>query len=938
MTREAALKGGQSGAALVPGQAAESLLYKMVSAKKMPLGDPLADSQIEALREWIDAGALWGKPLGHKRAGLDWWALQKLTLPPIPEVKNQARLRNPVDAFIAAKLEAEGLSLSPAADRVAIIRRATYDLHGLPPTPQEIDSFVNDSSAGAYEKLLDRLLASPRYGERWGRHWLDVARFGESQGFERDITRDHAWRYRDYVIASFNQDKPYPQFVTEQIAGDVLEPITRAGIIATGFLVAGPWDLVGNLSSSEVMKARIREDELEDMISTVSQTFLGLTVNCGRCHDHKFDPIPQRDYYRMKAVFHGVHHGDRSILPPAESEERDRSMAPLKQRIARSYQKIIALEEATRQKVLRANGHTRDNEALPIPVAQWNFDVDGKDSVGELHGTLAEGATIEKGRLRLSAKDAVVQTRSLPRLLREKTLEVWVAPADLKQKNGQVMALETPKERIFDGISFSGKEQKWLTASELSFRTQSFSAPKEEAKPGELIHVVVVYSADHRITIYRNGLQYDSYIPETTGPKGQLQTFAAEESRVRFGKGLLGEIDEARLYDHALSPEEVAASFQAGAPSVPTEELLAAMPKKQKKRRNRLLSVLGHAEEKLKLFPPVPLSYAANPRQPGPTFLLERGDPVSPGEPVTAGGLEAVRTLSPEFALSVDAPEGLRRLKLAEWIAHPDNPLAGRVMANRVWHHHFGRGIVATPNDFGFNGDRPSHPELLDWLAFEFKSQGWSLKKLHKLIMLSGTYRQSSQFNPKSAEVDSENRLLWRFSPRRLEGEVIRDALLAVSGQLNLEASGPSFRPFDRSIGAGGNYFYALTDPIGPEYNRRTVYRMNVNSAKSPLLENLDCPDPSTKTPKRSVTTTPLQALSLMNNSFVLRQARHFAERLAREAGNDLSQQVILAHRLAFGRPPKPAEIARASAFGATHGMENVCWTLVNASEFLYLD
>ena len=936
--RESALKGGQSGAAIAPGRSTESLLYQMVRSKKMPPGDPLPDAQAEALREWIDAGAVWGEKLGHEPAGLDWWALQRLSRPAIPEVRNRPWVRNPIDAFILAPLEEKRLSPSPPAARITLIRRATYDLLGLPPTPQEIDAFLNDSSPDTYQRLLDRLLASPRYGERWGRHWLDVVRFGESTGYERDIPRDHAWRYRDYVIESFNQDKPYPRFVQEQIAGDVLEPIRREGIIAINFLVAGPWDLVGNSSSSEVMKARIREEELEDTISAVSQTFLGLTVNCARCHDHKFMPISQREYYRMKAVFTGIYHGDRSILTPAEIAERKRRMAPQKRRIARSYRELNALEKATRKRMLAKRGHGEVKEAQAAPIARWYFDVDGKDSVGELHATLPDGATLENGQLHLRTKEAIVETPPLRRDLREKTLEVWVALADPKQKSARIMTVENPKERMHDGISFGGKQPKWLTASELRFRTNPPTGPEEQAQPGEVIQITVVYSADHRITIYRNGVRYESYLPETTGPKGLLQTFPAQESRVVFGKGLEGGIDEARLYDRALSAQEVASSFRAGAPSVTEEELLEEMTEKQRKRWEALLSEVAAARDGLSKIPPVPLAYAGNPRKPGPTFILERGDPINPREPVTPGGLAAVRTLSPEFDLPADAPEGLRRRMLAEWITHPDNPLFARVMVNRAWHFHFGKGIVSTPNDFGLTGDRPSHPELLDWLAAEFTAQGWRLKKLHKLIMLSSTYRQSSQFNARAAEVDSENRLLWTFSPRRLEGEAIRDAMLAVSGQLNPQMGGAGFRPFTHSVGSGGNYFYTLTDPVGPEYNRRTVYRMNVNSAPNPLLENLDCPDPSTKTPRRSVTTTPLQALSLMNNSFVLRQAGRFAERLRREGGDEESRRVTLAYRLAFGRPPKPGEIERATALAREHGLENFCWTLLNASEFVYLD
>jgi hypothetical protein len=772
--REGALKGGTSGPALVPGRASASALYRMVAARKMPPGRPLPGAQVEAFRRWIDAGAEW--PAGGlaaaappQRAGPDWWSLQPVRRVPVPRVRDPAaRIRNPIDAFVLARLEKEGLRPAPEADRATLIRRATFDLTGLPPTPAESDAFLADRSPDAWEKVVDRLLASPQYGERWARHWLDVARFAESQGFERDKIRDHAWRYRDYVIAAFNSDKPYDRFVREQIAGDVAiadcgaqrapgiadcpdrnppnpqsrvpsgrrDPQFEEGIIATGFLVAGPWDEVGNtVSPSALLKARVREEELEDIISAVGQTFLGMTVNCARCHDHKFDPIPQAEYYRFKAALDGVRHGDRPIVTPEELEARTARIAPLQQRIEELEKQVAALERAGHEAALRARG------------------------------------------------------------------------------------------------------------------------------------------AD-------------------AGPP----------------------------------------------PAIELAESLRSLSDEQRRERDALLAEREQQRQALAAVPPLPQAYAANPRQPEPAFVLLRGDVESRGDPVTAGGLSAVRAPSPDFGLAADAPEGLRRRRLADWIADPQNPLAARVLVNRVWQYHFGRGLVATANDFGFNGDRPSHPELLDWLARGFArgESAWRLKPLHRLIMLSSTYRRSVRFDPAAAARDAENRLLWRCSPRRLEGEEVRDAMLSVSGQLNPARGGPGFRPFAVTI--NNSHFYTLTDPEGPEFNRRSIYRIQVNSARDPLLETLDCPDPSTKTPRRAVTTTPLQALSLMNNTFVLRQARHFARRLEQETTTDRPEsQVALAYRLAFGRPPTAAEAERAAAVAREQGLESVCWALLNASEFMYL-
>jgi hypothetical protein len=518
-----------------------------------------------------------------------------------------------------------------------------------------------------------------------------------------------------------------------------------------------------------------------------------------------------------------------------------------------------------------------------------------------------------------------------------------VAPANLTQRGGGVMTLEKRDGSIFDAIVFGEREpMKWFAGSDFFRRTRDLDAPVENLKPPDLVHLAIVYGADHRIGVYRNGVPYaPAYVP--AGPKATLQTYAANESHILFGlrhtgagNGFFaGEIEEARLYDRALRAEEIAASFRAGVPHVTAEQVVQAMTPDERRRREALAAELSSRRAALEALPSQALAYAANPGQPEPTIVLPRGDVEKPGEPVTPGGLSAVKTLPADFGLPADAPEGQRRLKFADWVAHPDNPLPARVLVNRVWHYHFGRGLVATPNDFGFNGERPSHPQLLDWLAHRFIADGWSIKALHRRILLSAVYRQASRFDARAAAVDGEDRLLWRFPPRRLEGEEARDAMLAVSGQLNGRMGGPSFRPF--TVKVFNSHFYELTDPLGPEFNRRTVYRVSVNSATSPLLDALDCPDPSVKTPRRSITTTPLQALGLMNNAFVLRQARHFALRVAAEAGADPAAQVERAYRLAFGRTPSAAEVHRAVALAREHGVESFCWVLLNVNVFLYL-
>ncbi len=835
-----------------------------------------------------------------------------------------------------AKLEAKGLAPTAPASRATLIRRLTFDLTGLPPTPEEIDAFVSDSSPDAYPRLVDRLLASPRYGERWGRHWLDVARFSESDGYERDKIRDNAWRYRDYVIDSFNRDKPYPKFIKEQIAGDVLEPSTPEGVIATGFLVAGPWDEVGSSQISKVMKARVREEEMEDLIGAVSQTFLGMTLNCARCHDHKFDPLPHRDYYRFKAAFDGVWHGDRPAATVKDIEARDDKAASISRRIEQLRSEVNSLEELARGAILARRGQSW-NSNVPRPVARWTFDYNTWETVSGRDLTINGKVELSDGRLNIKNGTAIF--KPLGKNIREKTLELWVAPESMEALKAEirVMSIETSsEERVYDAIQY-GKHglRGWVAGSEADRRTQNLK-PSDEPTPGRMLHIAIVYAADNAIAVYQDGKPYGPPYRPTPGETGDLQTYPGGETRIVFGGSFSGEIDEARLYDRALTGEQIAASYRAGAPSVTSDELVEAMHGEQRARRAQALEESSRQEQALKSVPTLPQTYAATLRKPGPTFVLARGEPENRGEEVTAGGISSVKTPNPEFGLTAASPEGLRRAKLAEWIASGDNPLTARVMVNRVWHYHFGRGIVGTPNDFGFNGDRPTHPELLDWLASEFVHQGWSVKALHRMIVLSNTYRQASPYREEPAKVDSESRLLWRFPPRRVEGEVIRDAMLSVSGQLNLKASGPGFRPFDILI--DNSHFYIPKDPTEPEFNRRTVYRTNVNSGRGTFLESIDCPDPSVKTPVRAITTTPLQALSLMNNSFVLRQARLLAVRVKEEAGAGFEGQIERAYRLAFGRKPDAGEISHAVEVARQNGMESVCWALLNANEFLYVN
>jgi len=707
----------------------------------------------------------------------------------------------------------------------------------------------------------------------------------------------------------------------------VLPSAPHSSTIATGFLVAAPWDHVGHTAPSPSVRARAREDELEEILGTVGQTFLGLTINCARCHDHKFDPVTAIDYYRLKAVFEGVQHGDR-VLPITSAEIAKRADYGAKFDALR--QRIGDIEQKGRDRL-----GNRGGKNVVRPIAQWNFADDARDQVGTLHGKLVGKAHIADGRLVLDGKTASLETEPLDRDLHEKTLEAWVNLSDLDQRGGGVLTVSSADGNVFDSIVFGERQpREWILGSDFFRRTKDLKGPVEKANPTDSVHLAVVCHLDGRVEFFRNGQQYGKEYTST------LEVFKAKNSRVLIGvrhagggnAHFRGSVDEARLYDRALSADEVRRSFEAGPGHASFREVIGSLTPDERDRLALLEKDLARLRAERPEPGPAILTYAAVAKQPAPTFLLKRGDPDSPAEQVYAASPTAIEGPA-SVTLKFDTQEGERRLKLANWITDKDNPLTWRVLANRIWQHHFGEGIVRTPNDFGFNGDRPSHPELLDSLASQLRDNGGRMKPLHRAIMLSATYRQASAPGKNATDVDADNRLLSYYSPRRLEAEAVRDGMLAVSGLLNPQAGGPSFRPF--RIETFNSTFYKLVDFDAPEFQRRSVYRMAINSARDPLLDVLDCPDSSVKTPRRAVTTTPLQALAMMNNSFVQRQVGAFANRLKREAGAEVERQIELGYRYALGREPTNEEAAAARGVAEQHGLNAVCWALMNSSEFV---
>ncbi len=967
-SKHSALAGGTRGPALTPSDPSASLLLARVIADEMPPGAPLSGSDKEALRAWIAGGAPWEDTLAERRAGRDWWSLQPLVRhePPAAEPAPPGWRGSPIDRWVFSALDAAALRPAPDAARRDLIRRVTFSLTGLPPEPDEVDSFLADESQDAYERVVDRLLASPQYGERWARHWLDLVRFAESEGFERDLPRDYAWPYRDYVIRSFNDDKPYLRFAREQIAGDVTNPATRDGVIATTMLTLGPVDAVGLTSALADERKLIREDQLEEMLGTVTQTFLGLTVNCARCHDHKFDPIAQEEYYRMKAAFEAVWpptrpvpeagldslfpHG-RALLTREEEGARQAKVSEIEHQIEEVEAELGELYRDARPPEPRRN--TRR------PFARWTFDTDGRADHSPLHLRLLPTVRIAGGALGLdppedpeageSAGDqdnpasntAYGVSRMLAVDIRAKTLEAWLNVVSVPDKSATVMeirGLSGFRGASVDGIHYvAGDSPRWENTSVGRFRSEDTGGTAGDLAPGDRVHVAVSYAEDGTIAVFHNGAPHGMpYRPDAGIPAGRLQVYRAGDALVRFPASEHLHVAEARLYDAALSADEIATSYRTGIQDLAPLDLRDRMPPDQRDRIATLEQERLSLREQISALPDPQLVHGATIRPSGPTHVLIRGAVNQPGKVVTPGGLACVGGLPAEFGLAEGAPEGDRRRAMAEWIANDANPLFSRVIANRLWQGHFGQGFVANPSDFGYNGGQPSHPELLDWLASDLVRSGWSLKALHKRILMSRTYRQASRFDEAAASTDAGNQLLWQFPTRRLDGEEVRDAMLAVSGDLNRALHGPSFRPFRFGEARGSLRNYILTDDDSSALRRRTVYRMNIITGGDPMLEALDCPLPSTKTPKRRSTTTALQALSLMNNAFVQKRARGLAERLQREV-RGLDGQVQRAFELALGRSPREPELAASRSLAERGGLETLCWGLFNTSEFLYV-
>ncbi len=878
------LKGGESGEpVLLPHDPAASQIINRLTTsdphlQMPPKGDRLPAASVDLLKAWINSGA----PMpggdearaalaaagGDEKITTGHWSFQPVQRPGEP-TSGEPWARGPIDEFILRQLREKSLSPSAGADRRTLIRRLFLVMHGMPPAPAEVESFANDASPDAWKRRVEQVLASPHYGERWARHWLDVVRYADSNGYETNRERKTAWPYRDYVIDAFNKDKPYDQFIREQLAGDAL------GVdAATGFLVAGPYDVVKspdiNLSLMQ------REDELADMVNTTGTAFLGLTMGCARCHNHKFDPILQKDYYSMQAVFAGVTHGERPLRKTPDESARA-ELATLQATVSSLESALSGYRQRAGQaRLVTAGGTLRPpvnallnvEEFTPVATSSVRFTILATNSVEpcldelEIFDATGKNVALAGTGVRVSASGSL-GGNAIHRL-----------------------------EHVNDGQPGNGRS--WISHTPGKGWVQIDLPAKVKVQR-------VVWSRD-REGRYKDRLATD-YRIETAGEAGQWILTASSRDRKPF--------DPSAPPDHDAWMANLTSGDREKVRTITTGLATA---------RQRLTHLSGGNPAWLGVF-----------SQPATTHRLYRGDPLQKREAVAPGALTVLGTLG----MSLDEPEQRRRLRLAEWIAQPGNPLTARVMVNRIWHYIFGHGLADTPSDLGVNGARPSHPELLDWLADEFVRSGWSVKHLQRLILQSATFQQASLPRAEALTVDADARLLWRYPPRRLEAEAIRDSMLAVSGALNPAAGGPGF--YLMEVEEENVMHYHVKEKFTTAEFRRMVYQARIRQTNDGVFGSFDCPDGSQVMPRRSRSNTALQALNLFNSPFVLQQAGLLAERLLTECGPAPERQVERAFALFFGRPPDQFERTHSTALIQSEGLPAFCRALYNTSEFLFV-
>lgn len=898
-------RGGDSGEpAIVPGHPERSPLISSVlhEGEAMPPNKPkLPDAVLADLTAWVKMGAPDPRDgsIDAKRGDKSWWSLQPIKADATLSNIDSAASSRTIDGFIETKLLEQGLRLSVPADARTLIRRLNYDLLGMPPTQEEVNQFTSAFLIDAEQStadLVERLLGSQHYGERWGRHWLDVVRFGESLGFERNVINDDIWPFRDYVIRSLNDDKPFNQFIVEHLAGDIIGKGNPDVEIGSAFLVAGPYDDVGN--SDPAAAANIRAATLDDPITATSGAFLGLTINCARCHHHKFDPIPTEDYYRIRSAFEGVSHGKRPLATAEQQQAFTDAIKPLNQEKSELDKRRRAIEvglEARAKQSLEAPTRPK----IDVVLTEETFSaVQALYLKFVMHASTSSPKTAVNSRLtefRVWTDDPEPRNVALASngcvavgersTVAEDFLEAYGSQLVVDGKSGEQWFIGTPavlqltfaKPERIQKIAFTNAKEDQLSIDKTRGATPT----------------------DYEVLISMDGQAWQA-VASSQGREPWTEEHAIESIRKKI-----------------MTSEEQTAIAEIDSASKMLDQRIRAVP------------VLKEA-------------WVGKHEQPKePTFVHQGGDPMKPTEPVAPAGLAVLDHVMKPYELDRNAEQGERRLALARWITNDSNPLTARVLANRVWQYHFGTGIVDTPSDFGFLGSRPTHPELLDYLSRRLIDNGWHIKSLHREILLSKTYRQSSSEQGSNSDLgiksDRSARSLWRFPSRRLSAEEIRDTLLMVSGKLDLRMGGPGFRLYKFTQNNVCTYF--PSDTHGSDTYRRSIYHQNARASIVDVLNDFDLPDNSFAVPKRSNTTTPLQALTMLNHSFTQDMSTALAGRVVRTGvTTDSGDQIQAAYAILLQRVPSDSELAMSRELIRTHGLKAFCRALLNSNELIFIE
>jgi len=1042
-------KGGDSGAAVAPKNLDESLIWQRVSSQEEyermpPEGEPLSEKELSLVRQWIIDGA---RAPANEQAQTDpanHWSFQ-----PLKAVTPPVNVGHPIDWFIQRKLETVGMAPSPRASRETLVKRLYLDLHGLPPSTEDLKTWSTKlESKEGYTELVDHLLSSPRYGERIAQTWLDLVRYADTHGYEVNTPRPNAWPYRDYVIESFNQDKPYDQFITEQLAGDQFDADA-----ATGFLVAAAVLLPGQIGKDEPSKRLARQDALDEMIIGTSATFLGLTIGCARCHDHKFDPIAQEDYYAMQAFFAGVEYGDRPIKDEgfAQRLEEAYRLTPQIEKLnaqLASFQPtafvgetlVIDDEDLDRVTLLKTkNGHganpdgkkrgyrndTGSTNRMPNmsegrytwwdnhpgeDVFTWNPQAAGRYRVWISWGVHGSGVHTRDARYILDLDGDLESTEDQTEIAKadqyyfagqttgdsEKTPR-WSGLLDagthrFKENSrlilrggetgtgitadvvvlqeaveGQIAKSALPHLRA--PVNYELNTEVFPATEAKYIRFTSFETTNDNRYEPCLDELEVFIAGDEPINIAlaTNGTKPSSSgnLSETgrhqlkhinDGNYGNPKSWISNEKGkgwvqlefpeiVPINRIVWGRDREGKLKDRLPVFYDIEASLDGEnwkiiassddrldrATSFDETTLLARnAPADLQQTVKKTINQVDELQKRQSELKTPKMVYAGLFREPQETFLLSRGDPEQPKDRVPPH----MPVVLSDVSLPLDSKDQDRRLKLANWIADSKNPLTARVMVNRIWQMHFGNGLAETPSDFGMNGAKPTHPELHDWLAIQFIESGWSVKAMHRLILGSQTFQQSSQIHERAQKLDADCRYLWRYPSRRLPAEAIRDSMLFVSGELNLKMGGPGFDFFKTKGGLSG---FPPIENFGPDKLRRMIYSHKIRMEQVPIFGAFDCPDAGQPTPQRTLSTTAIQALNLFNSEFVYDRSHAVAKQIQNANSDDIDAQVVGTFQIMLGRNPNETELTAAKSAVAEYDLTTLARVLFNSNEFLFI-